>query len=83
VAQCQDTKKYVVYAWKEGRMQAQKDTIVCLHRKNHPRLFVVICENCKFKGKCSEYRQYLVRNLEEPKPERVSPERRANYGIPR
>jgi hypothetical protein len=40
-------------------METQRNTVVCLHRKNHPRLFVAVCENCRLSGKCPEYQQYL------------------------
>lgn len=34
--------------------------IVCLHRKNSPRISVEICErNCRFKDRCKEYREFF------------------------
>lgn len=34
--------------------------IMCLHRKNTPRISVKVCEqSCQIKGKCKEYRIFF------------------------
>ena len=34
--------------------------IVCLHRKNNPRISVRICEqNCRLKEQCKEYQKFF------------------------
>jgi len=34
--------------------------IVCLHRKNNPRISVTVCEqNCRFKKRCKEYQTFF------------------------
>jgi len=35
----------------------------CMKKKNHPRVHISICEKCKYKKKCEEYRKFLEREV--------------------
>jgi len=33
--------------------------IVCGRRKNRPRVFIAVCERCRYRKKCVSYQQYI------------------------
>jgi uncharacterized protein YlaI len=42
-------------------------TLLCVRKKNQPRVFVVVCEKCRYRVKCSSYQQYINPGLFEVK----------------
>jgi hypothetical protein len=40
-----------------------RPTVLCLRRKNQPRVFVVVCEKCRYRFKCASYQQYISPGL--------------------
>jgi len=44
-----------------------RPTVLCVRKKNQPRVFVVICEKCRYRVKCPSYQQYVNPGLFEVK----------------
>ncbi len=38
--------------------QIDRPTVLCVRKKNQPRVFVVVCEKCRYRVKCPSYQQY-------------------------
>jgi len=36
-----------------------RPTVLCLRKKSRPRVFVVVCEKCRYRTKCPSYQQYI------------------------
>ena len=34
-------------------------TVLCLRKKSRPRVFVVVCERCRYRRKCPSYQGYI------------------------
>jgi hypothetical protein len=52
----------------KGTVKNFSGYIMCLHRKNTPRISVKVCEqSCQFKGECKEYRIFFDDQLVESK----------------
>ena len=40
-----------------------RPTVLCLRKKNRPRVFVVVCEKCRYRKKCVSYQRYISPQL--------------------
>ena len=49
-----------------GLKKGEKSAL-CLRKRNQPRVFVLICEKCRYRAKCPSYQQYINPELFEVK----------------